>query len=200
MKGLPVTGTYTVEEVGWGTDESDTTYDYNSKVNGFTITNTLNWHIVKTSKSLAGEETVNLSGAEFELKKGDRTIATGISDSKGVVQWNGSPDLTSLNGEYQLIETKAPNGYVLHENGWTLLFENGLLKSVKDNKDGTVTNATYDAIEGACVNVTNTKIYSLPSTGGNGIYWYTIGGMALMMGAALILYKDKRKRMVLLKR
>lgn len=200
IEGLPVTGTYTVEEVGWGTDESDTTYDYNSKVNGFTITNTLNWHIVKTSKSLAGEETVNLSGAEFELKKGDRTIATGISDSKGVVQWNGSPDLTSLNGEYQLIETKAPNGYVLHENGWTLLFENGLLKSVKDNKDGTVTNATYDAIEGACVNVTNTKIYSLPSTGGNGIYWYTIGGMALMMGAALILYKDKRKRMVLLKR
>lgn len=199
IEGLPGTGTYTVEEVGWGTDESDTTYDYNSKVNGFTITNTLNWHIVKTSKSLADEETVNLSGAEFELKKGDQTIATGTSDSKGVVQWDGSPDLTSLDGDCQLVETKAPNGYVLHENGWTLSFENGLLKSVKDNKDGTV-NATYDAIEGACVNVTNTKIYSLPSTGGNGIYWYTIGGMALMMGAALILYKDKRKRMVLLKR
>lgn len=200
IEGLPVTGTYTVEEVGWGTDESDTTYDYNSKVTGFTITNTLNWHIVKTSKSLAGEETVNLSGAEFELKKGNQPIATGTSDSKGVVQWGGSPDLTSLDGDYQLVETKAPNGYVLHEGGWTLSFENGLLKSVIDNKDGTVTNATYDAIEGACVNVTNTKIYSLPSTGGNGIYWYTIGGMALMMGAALILYKDKRKRIVLLKR
>lgn len=200
IEGLPVTGTYTVEEVGWGTDESDTIYDYNSKVTGFTITNTLNWHIIKTSESLAGEPTVNLAGAEFELKKDENVIATGTSDSKGVVQWADSPDLTSLDGDYQLVETKAPNGYVLHENGWTLSFENGLLKSVKDNKDGTVTNATYDAIEGACVNVTNTKIYSLPSTGGNGIYWYTIGGMALMMGAALILYKDKRKRMVLLKR
>ena len=48
--------------------------------------------------------------------------------------------------------------------------------------------------------IKNNILYSLPSTGGNGIYWYTIGGMALMMGAALILYKDKRKRMVLLKR
>lgn len=53
---------------------------------------------------------------------------------------------------------------------------------------------------GTELTIKNEILYELPSTGGNGIYWYTIGGMALMMGAALILYKDKRKRMVLLKR
>lgn len=35
--------------------------------------------------------------------------------------------------------------------------------------------------------------YILPSSGGSGIYWYLIGGVLLMMAAALILYKDKLK-------
>lgn len=192
IEGLPVTGTYTVEEVGWGTDESDTTYDYNSKVNGFTITNTLNWHIIKTSESLAGEPTVNLAGAEFKLKKDNEVIATGISDPEGVVQWNGS-DLTALNGAYQLVETKAPNGYVIHEKGWTLNFENGLLKTVTDKKNSQPIDVSYDAVNGARVTVTNTKLYTLPSTGGNGIYVYMIGGVALMMAAMFILYKMKDK-------
>lgn len=196
IEGLPVTGTYTVKEVGWGTDESDTIYDYNSKVTGFTITNTLNWHIIKTSESLAGEPTVNLAGAEFELKKDENVIATGTSDSKGVVQWKGNSDLTSLDGEYQLIEAKAPNGYVVHEQGWTLTFEDGLLKSVKDNKDNAVTNASYDAVKGACVTVTNTKLYELPETGGSGIFVYTIGGTLLLMAAALLIYKMKREEVL----
>lgn len=193
IEGLPVTGTYTIEEVGYG---SETAYDYNSKVNGFEITNTLNWHIIKTSESLAGEATVNLEGAEFELKKDNKVIATGESDSNGVVQWNGSPDLTSLNGDYQLIETKAPNGYVLHEQGWTLHFTNGLLESVTDLKDSVTVNATYDAVNGARVTVTNTKLYELPETGGTGIFVYTIGGTLLLMAAALLIYKMKREEVL----
>ena len=39
--------------------------------------------------------------------------------------------------------------------------------------------------------VENIKLYSLPSTGGSGIYWYMIGGMVLMSAAAWILYKNK---------
>lgn len=194
IEGLPVTGEYTIEETGWGTDESETTYDYSSKVNGFTITNTLNWNIIKTSESLAGEATVKLEGAEFELKKDKQVIATGTSDSNGVVQWNS--DLTSLDGEYQLIETKAPNGYVIHEEGWTLSFVNGLLQSVTDNKDQKVTNATYDAVKGAYVTVTNTKLYELPETGGTGIFVYTIGGTLLLMAAALLIYKMKREEVL----
>ena len=41
--------------------------------------------------------------------------------------------------------------------------------------------------------IKNTPIYDLPSTGGNGIYVYMIGGVALMMAAMFILYKMKCK-------
>ena len=196
IEGLPVSGTYTVSELDLGTDYNGKKYDYNSNVTGpqdrkFTITNTLNWHIIKTSEPLAGESTVNLEDAGFELKKDSKVIATGISDSEGVVQW--SENLTSLNGEYQLVETKAPNGYVIHEKGWTLTFEEGLLKTVQDNNNQEKITVTYDAVNGACVRVTNAKIYTLPSTGGNGIYVYMISGVALMMAAMFILYKMKCK-------
>ncbi|MFR0951720.1 MAG: hypothetical protein ACLSGK_02345 [Lachnospiraceae bacterium] len=37
----------------------------------------------------------------------------------------------------------------------------------------------------------NDTLYELPSTGGNGIYWYMIGGMDVMPDSAWILYKNK---------
>ena len=37
----------------------------------------------------------------------------------------------------------------------------------------------------------NTPNYELPSTGGIGTFWYTIGGVLLMMAAALMLYRNK---------
>ena len=41
------------------------------------------------------------------------------------------------------------------------------------------------------ITVQNEVIYELPSTGGSGIYWYSICGMLLMMAAAWIIYKNK---------
>ena len=38
----------------------------------------------------------------------------------------------------------------------------------------------------------NEALYSLPSSGGAGIYWYLFSGMLLMMAAVLIVYKQKR--------
>ena len=34
-------------------------------------------------------------------------------------------------------------------------------------------------------------LYELPSTGGAGIYWYTISGTLLMIAGMLVLYKKK---------
>ena len=45
--------------------------------------------------------------------------------------------------------------------------------------------------------IKNIELYELPSTGGIGTYWYTIGGTLLMMAAALILYKKKHAEEVL---
>ena len=40
------------------------------------------------------------------------------------------------------------------------------------------------------------EIYELPSTGGIGTYWYTLGGFALMMSTVLSWYKNKRKEVL----
>ena len=49
---------------------------------------------------------------------------------------------------------------------------------------------------GAVISFTNAKIYTLPSTGGPGIFGYMIGGTLLLMAAALLLYKMKRKEVL----
>ena len=41
------------------------------------------------------------------------------------------------------------------------------------------------------ITVQNEVIYELPSTGGSGIYWYSICGMLLMMAADRTIYKNK---------
>ena len=53
---------------------------------------------------------------------------------------------------------------------------------------------------GVVVALENDLLYELPETGGSGTYWYTVSGALLMMGAALIVYRQKRKREVLLRK
>lgn len=106
---------------------------------------------------------------------------------------------------YKLQEVEAPDAHVLlQEEIYFIVEASGAIKLC--DKDGKLLSnekmpTMWELNEtGTELTIKNEMLYELPSTGGNGIYWYTIGGMALMMGAALILYKDKRKRMVLLKR
>ena len=74
---------------------------------------------------------------------------------------------------------------MIHEGGWTLTFNKGLLTTLDGEEvQGTATN-------GVVIELSNKQLYELPETGGTGIFWYTIGGMLLMMAAALILYKRK---------
>ena len=45
--------------------------------------------------------------------------------------------------------------------------------------------------------VKNEADYELPNSGGMGIYWYMITGILLMIAAALILYKNKSKEVLM---
>ena len=194
INNLPITYEYKIEEIPDSENEYQYWTDVTSSGDAFTITNTLKWSAVKISESWDSSDTtsVELAGAEFELKQGNNTIATGESGSNGKITWTLSEyantnniSLDKLNGSYTIHETKAPEGYMLHETDWTLTFENGLLTKL-DNSDvkGTAEN-------GVVINLTNKKVYDLPSTGGSGIYWYMIGGVLLMFAAAWILYKNK---------
>lgn len=188
IHNLPVKYEYKVEEIG-AEERSGYLTEVTSEGNSFTITNTLKWSAKKVSEQWDDETVKNLKGAEFELKNGSTVIATGTSGEDGMIAWTvkdgQNVDLQKLNGTYTIIETKAPEGYMIHENGWTLVFNNGLLTTFDGNEvKGTAT-------DGVVINLSNKQLYELPETGGIGIFWYTIGGMLLMMAAALVLYKRK---------
>lgn len=191
IENLPTGYEYRVTETGCSNQNnyvSAVTKDGDT----FTITNTLKWSAVKTS----ADDNVGLSDAEFELKKDNTLYATGTSGEGGAIAWkpvSGDINLYALDGTFKIYETKAPAGYMKNDSGWTVVFENGLLKSLdgveSSTEDGTKIKAS--AATGVVIELTNQKVYTLPSTGGNGIYWYMISGMVLMSTAAWILYKNK---------
>lgn len=91
-------------------------------------------------------------------------------------------------GKYVLKETKAPDGYSLSANVWQVLVKDDQSVEVRLNNNN---RDKVDTSEDGAFFIENIKLYSLPSTGGSGIYWYMIGGMVLMSAAAWILYKNK---------
>ena len=136
--------------------------------------------------------TTKLPGAEFALYKadaaGNQTNAqvgtTYTSDSNGGIAIENLPI-----GKYVLVETKAPAGYQCSAIPWKITVANDRTITVTYNDDPVVlSNNIYQ--------LTNAKVYSLPESGGNGIYWYMIGGMVLMSTAAWILYKNKCKEVL----
>lgn len=185
IDNLPAVYEYRVVEI-------NTPAGYISKVDGYTITNTLKWTAVKTNKPLPGEEedAVGLEGALFELKdSSNNVIATGESGEDGSITWKKDGKevvLDNLNDKYTITETRAPAGYMIHEGGWNVVFENGVLTKF-DNGD-----VFGDAEKGVVINLENEMLYELPETGGSGIYWYMLGGVLLMMAGSLLVYKKRR--------
>ena len=200
IPNLPINYEYKVEEkdvaVGYWSDVTEAN-------NTFTITNTLKWSLKKTDMPESGDASV-LKGAEFELKQNDQVVATGTSGEDGMVTWTGAKgssfDQNNLNGSYILVETKAPDGYQkLTAAKWTLTFEAGVLTSAsgEDGYNSYISISSKDKDNGAVVTLENDKLYELPSTGGPGIYWYLFGGVLLLMAASLMIYKNKRREVLL---
>lgn len=144
------------------------------------ITNTKNDQSIKIVKQ--NNSGTILEGATFTLKDANNLSTEYTSNENGIV-FNGKINY----GTYTLTEIKAPNGYSVLTTDITITVgQDGVSVSdsdkvlVKHENDGTYT-----------VIVKNDMLYSLPSTGGSGIYWYSICGMLLMMAAAWIIYKNK---------
>ncbi|MEZ3487124.1 MAG: LPXTG cell wall anchor domain-containing protein [Lachnospiraceae bacterium] len=162
-----------------------------------TVEDSYGWKMVKYSSS---SEQKTLPGAVFNLRNGLNVIAKGISDESGVINWmkpDGEHefDITLLTGEYTLAEAMAPTGYQCSSQTWELKFENGVLDvDAFNEKNSTKLNIALsvdDAAKVCEIKIKNTPLYSLPSTGGSGVYWYMFSGILLMAGAALITYKKR---------
>lgn len=207
-------GTIERTEIQYSVKETTTLENYETTVtvseDGLTttITNTekTRWQIVKQSSNKAEDgSSITIPNAEFTLTGTDTAenehTYTGVSGADGVIRWTekvGESE-TSVDaipqGVYTLKETKAPDDYLLNDVQWTIDTSKGgepVVTIVGGNKiSGTASTDDKTKIITYTFVFENTPNYELPSTGGIGTFWYTIGGVLLMMAAALMLYRDK---------
>lgn len=137
-----------------------------------------------------------------------------VSDANGkLVKENDETPLYFGNGNYYLVETKAPEGYNLLKDPvkvelnvvYTTVTEKNT--TITQNEDGTVTvkkteitNTTYDNATGNSANghivvtVKNKKGFDLPTTGGFGTLLFSGIGALLVVGGVGVLMSTKKKK------
>lgn len=150
-----------------------------------------------------------LDGAKFELYQGDK------NETDGSVKWgsemiqkiivNNADTMKELDlpeGYYKLKEVTAPSGYQLLGKDICFKIENRVVTLIDEagNSLNDVKTEMWklggDTTNGFVIEILNEAVYNLPSTGGPGIFVYTIGGTLLLMAAALLIYKMKREEVL----
>lgn len=135
--------------------------------------------LTKDGKLAGWTEAVN-SDVKDDIKNGNTNdIGIIVTDAKGEATVSGL-DL----GKYYFEEVEAPTGYSLDAT------PNEVTVTLKEN--ATVAKASTDVISNP-INKYNTKLNSLPSTGGMGTYLFTIIGVVVMAGAAGAFFISRRK-------
>ena len=133
-----------------------------------------------------------LSGAKFDLykadangEKTDQAIRSYTSGQHGAISIENLPI-----GQYVLIETEAPTGYMVSAKPWNIVVENDRTVTVTYNGEDVTPREDNDTIY---YQITNTKLYSLPESGGPGTYGFTISGVAILATALLLFINNKRR-------
>lgn len=189
------------------------TVTYTAKVNALTVENTAGSHVADTEyggnnvpvRLFTGEITLVkfgdnkennvLANAEFEVYKdsattplkfkqqenGNYRYAPDAEDATTTVITNGEGKVVVEGldvGSYHFKETKAPTGYSINTDGKTItLTQTDVAEKIITNSD----------------KLNDTKLNSLPSTGGMGTYLFTIIGVVVMAGAAGAFFISRRK-------
>ena len=158
----------------YASDDNNNTLEDNAKLAG------AKFEVYPVTVGEDGRETVGENPLEFVMKedgiytpalKEDKNKVTEIETVEGgTVKIEGLGD-----GKYHFDETVAPDGYTVNEEGVTV-------EVSKDEKD----TVAYG-------NVIDTKLSSLPSTGGIGTTIFTIGGCVIMVAAAGLYFSTRKK-------
>lgn len=189
------------DAVGQGSN-SDGSYTLTIPGDAFTNTMTtqLNLQITKTDSADASKL---LEGAKFTLKEqGTENSMEVTTDKDGIALFEG----IRRNTTYDLRETQAPSNYMT-AGPWILEVrdEDATLYPATENPDGTLEKASDTGTALTVTTGTDSKVlelpiqdtlwgYKLPDTGGAGTTSYTAGGLALVFGAATLLYSHCRRR------
>ena len=164
-----------------------------------TMTTRLDLQIVKTDSVDASKL---LEGAKFTLKEpGAENFMEGTTGNDGIALFTG----IRRNTTYDLYETQAPSNYMT-AGPWILEVgsEDAMLYPATEKPDGTLEKSeetgTPLTVTGTAPKVLSVTVrdiswgYELPDTGGAGTTSYTVGGLALIFGAATLLYSHCRRR------
>lgn len=175
-----------------------------------------------------------LNGAEFQLYAGapdpdgdyegrDPLVTYKYENGQLVINSNdGKTAITDENGiayligfeagTYALVETKAPNGYIIPDGQMQL----DVVETIGVDKDGkeAVTDVKYTLTTGnektelptevlgdveigdgsvAVTTIVNPKGFNLPRTGGAGTWMFAVGGILIMAGMATAFVKLRKK-------
>ncbi|WP_243386997.1 MULTISPECIES: SpaA isopeptide-forming pilin-related protein [Bifidobacterium] len=113
------------------------------------------------------------------------------SDADGRVRFSSLDD-----GEYRLVETKAPNGFTLPSGQWKVTVKNGVVsmpEAIAD-KEGNEP-AGFGTPTGGGLELYNYKPLNVPSTGGRGLVLFaSLGGGLLLAGATVVLIDSRRRK------
>ena len=157
------------------------------------ITNVENSKKIKIIKTSTNSDDIMLDGAEFTLVDSNgNPVILGENTTNTYTSVNGVVLEAGLNaGTYTLTEIKAPSGYMKLETPIEFVITSDVKLNTQSDKVSIEKVSDAGAGDVWIIKVKDEPLYDLPETGGIGIFWYTIGGMLLMMAAALILYKRK---------
>ena len=190
-------------ETGGVARGSNSDGSYSLVMEGDTFTNTmitqLNLQITKTDSVDASKL---LEDAKFTLKEQGQETSVEVTTGKdGIATFTG----IRRGATYELRETTPPSGYMT-AGPWILEVrdENATLYPATENPDGTLTQTgetgtplTVSGTDPKVLSVTVRDIswgYELPDTGGAGTTSYTAGGLALIFGAATLMYVHCKRR------
>lgn len=190
-----------------GTDE-DKTYTYTFDIDGDTkVTDKI---VTKTGED---ENEEALPGAVFGLYTDEETTQlyeneVEDADYDNIVSGaEGQLHITGLaEGTYYLKELSAPNGYSVNTHvftieikatyntdgtlaSWTYTIDGTDVRTITVNHEG---ETTVTPSEGG-IDIENTKLTALPSTGGMGTTLFTIAGCVIMISAAGLFFATRKK-------
>ena len=142
-----------------------------------------------------------LAGAEFTLThsdnckicRGDGVNQVSVAPRMAVSGENGEVNFADIPSghSYDLSETKVPDGYSKTGEHYvvTVAYDEVTVQVLGPDYKQT---GTWDQNEMGVI--VNNTYYALPSTGGSGTQWFTVGGLALVLTAGFGLYRIKRRR------
>ena len=138
---------------------------YPYEENGTTVSTTPLQFVTTTETPVANDTTYYMLAKAGEAGANSKVVAT-----NGIVKVKGLED-----GKYFIKEVKAPKGYSINEGG------------------STVTIAAGNKTVSVPVDFLDTKLSSLPETGGMGTTLFTIAGCVIMISAAGLFFATRKK-------